>query len=128
MNERMIDKHFSDKGYTERQVEEIKMNVDKRTAVNFRKGLDEIEVCSDRDGEDMTITVRIDEYKVVKGSYRWNADSDLDYLGYEELDYTVMKVTTFNHEGDEMEIPESVLTPQDHERIEQAIRDHCEGN
>jgi hypothetical protein len=128
MNERLIDKHFADKGYTERQVEEIKMNVDKRTAVNFRRGLDEIDVESDFYGEDMTITVRIDEYRVVKGSYNWNADSDLDYQGYEELDYTVMKVTKFNEDGDEIEVSESILTPKNHEHIEQAIRDHCEGN
>jgi len=128
MNERLIDKHFADKGYTESQIETVKMNVDKRTAVNFRRCLDEIDVESDHDGEDITILVRIDEYKVVKGTYSWNADSDLDYHGYEELDYTVMRVTKINEDGDEIEVSESLLTPKNHEDIEQAIRDHCEGN
>ena len=128
MNERMIDKHFADKGYTECEVEEIKMNLDKRTAVNFRRGIDEIDVGSAHDGEDITILVRIDEYRVVEGTYSRNADSDLDYHGYEELDYTVMRVTKVNDDGYEIEVSESILTPQHYEDIEQAVRDHCDDN
>jgi hypothetical protein len=87
---------------------------------------DEIEVLSDYDGMDIAIIVRIDHYRLVKGSYSYNAPSDMDYTGYEEIDYTVMKIEGTDEEGNPVELPEPILTEKDKDRIENAIRKHYE--
>lgn len=78
--------------------------------------------------EDVVLVVSIDYYNYVKGSYSYNAPSDLDYYGYEEIDYTVVEVYVDNGKMDTKVPfdPEVFNNENDIERIESIIRAEME--
>jgi hypothetical protein len=63
-------------------------------------------------------TVQVNSYLSVKGSYSYNAPSDLDYYGYEDFDYEIC-----DRRGRPAPWLEKKATKEDRENIEQAIRD-----
>ena len=96
-----------------------------------------IEVCTsmllvDNDGveydEDVILMVEVVDYTAVKGSYSYNAPSDVDYYGYEEIDFNVKEVWVDNGKFDKRVPfdPEQFNNPADIERIEDAIREDRE--
>lgn len=94
---------------------------------------DELEVCTsmvllDDDGyeydADVVLIVRVDTYNCVQGSYSYNAASDMDYHGYEEIEYTIMEC--YFDDGEDTKVPftdETFNNPKDIEKIEEAIRE-----
>jgi len=81
-------------------------------------------VLDDADGiecdTDVTFTVRIDHYTCVKGdSTTW--DSDADYYGYEEIDFTV--VACHECETDKPVFP-FVVSKKDEKKIKEAISEY----
>ena len=67
---------------------------------------------------EVTFVVQIDHYLNVPGSFSYNAPSDLDYRGYEEMDWTLLETK----DEDGKPVP-YLLTDDDETRIEQAITD-----
>jgi hypothetical protein len=85
-------------------------------------------VLPDKDGiecdTDVVLLVRIDGYQCVKGSHSRNAPSDMDYYGYEEIDYTIVKAFLDDGHWD-IEVPYKEDKSHD-EKIKQAIREEVE--
>ena len=95
-----------------------------------------IEVCTsmvrvDEDGEydeDVILVVIVDHYLKVEGSRSYNAPSDMDYYGYEDIEYTIDEVYLDNGKMDTKILfdPEVFNNAKDIERIEDAIREDRE--
>lgn len=45
------------------------------------------------------ITLQVNHYEHVKGSYSLDTESDWDYYGYEELDYDIKSIEVIKHNG-----------------------------
>mgnify|MGYP001097107250 CR=1 FL=1 len=63
--------------------------------------------------------IRVDDYYKVKGSYSYNAPSDFDYRGYEEINYTVL-----DRKGYEAPWLEKKIDELEDERIKIMISDY----
>lgn len=63
--------------------------------------------------------VSVDYYEVVKGSYRWDEESDQDYFGYTECEYTV-----YDRKGYRANWLASKITAADDEAIRDAIESY----
>lgn len=77
---------------------------------------------------DVILIVSVDHHAVVKGSYSYNAPSDMDYHGYEEMEYTVKEVWIDDGKFDKP-VPftqELFNKPQYIDQIETAIRESYE--
>ena len=66
--------------------------------------------------------IDVDHYEVVKGSYRWDEVSDLDYHGYTECEYTV-----YDRKGYRAKWLETKITAADDDVIVAAIERDIEG-
>ena len=71
--------------------------------------------------EDIPCQIRIIECLVVPGSFNHNAASDLDFNGYDEVEFEIL-----DQNGKKAQWLESKLTDCDIYRIEQECIDHCE--
>jgi len=71
---------------------------------------------------EICLDISIDHYNKVEGSFSRNAPSDVDYYGYEQIDFTVLRI----YNPDNNEVVAYELTEEDKEGIEQAIRDKME--
>jgi len=65
--------------------------------------------------------IGVTHYRSVKGSYSYNAASDMDYLGYTDIDWEVC-----DRRGRPAPWLERKLTEEDNERIEGEIIEHQE--
>lgn len=63
--------------------------------------------------------IDVDRYEVVKGSFRWDEVSDLDYRGYTECEYTV-----YDRKGYKAAWLEAKITEEDDENICTAIAEY----
>ena len=62
------------------------------------------------------------DYSSVKGSYSYNAPSDMDYYGYTECDWELL-----DRKGYKANWLAKKITSRDEDSINQAINDHFEG-
>ena len=72
------------------------------------------------DGLDEPLKIKVDHYYRKDGEYSLSSESDLDFYGYTECDYTI-----FDDEGNE--IPDSAFTKKQHGYIREAISEYMDG-
>lgn len=67
--------------------------------------------------------IGVHTYRVVRGSFAYNAPSDLDYNGYTDIEYDIL-----DRRGRPAAWIERRLTRQDYLDIEQLIADYYQGD
>lgn len=71
----------------------------------------------------MPCLIEVDTCRVVKGSFSYNAASDMDYLGYSEVEFTV-----YDRKGYRAVWLEKKMTDDEKSEIEQMIIDSQDGD